>query len=304
MIHYLVTAAHQYTMDAYLRQSWSAAVRDRIRILCWEDLAALSELPRGAWIFSDLDRLDPEQRLAAAKLWADLAGSGRATRLCNHPERVLGRHALLRRMHEHGVNQFRAVRADADTALRFPVFVREEVEHTGSLTPLLATRAALAAAKAELAARGRRLHDLLVVEFCDTADAAGRYRRWSAFHVGGEIIPRYLTTSRDWVVKFRHMVVDAASVHEELDYVRRNPHADWLRGVFAAAGVDYGRIDYGMLDGQPQVFEINTNPMIGAPIRQGPLTAGRLRRQEQRLPITRLFYERFARALERLDAER
>ena len=62
MIHYLVTAAHQYTLDAYLRQSWSAPVRDRIRVHCWEQLGALSELPRGAWIFSDVDRLDPERR--------------------------------------------------------------------------------------------------------------------------------------------------------------------------------------------------------------------------------------------------
>ena len=39
----------------------------------------------------------------------------------------------------------------------------------------------------------------------------------------------------------------------------------WLRRVFAVAGVDYGRVDYGVLDGVPQVWEINLNPTIGRP---------------------------------------
>ena len=48
-----------------------------------------------------------------------------------------------------------------------------------------------------------------------------------------------------------------------------NPHAEWLRETFALAMTGYGLINYGVKDGVPQVWEINTNPTIvrrtGAP---------------------------------------
>ena len=50
------------------------------------------------------------------------------------------------------------------------------------------------------------------------------------------------------------------SIHEELDYVTNNPHAAWLEEVFTVAGIEFGRIDYGVYHGRPQVWEINTNP--------------------------------------------
>jgi hypothetical protein len=39
-------------------------------------------------------------------------------------------------------------------------------------------------------------------------------------------------------------------------------HVNELRKVFQLAGVDYGRIDYGVCHGRIQVWEINTNPVI------------------------------------------
>ena len=33
-----------------------------------------------------------------------------------------------------------------------------------------------------------------------------------------------------------------------------------LREIFDLAQIEYGRIDYGMLDGKVQCWEINTNP--------------------------------------------
>jgi hypothetical protein len=46
--------------------------------------------------------------------------------------------------------------------------------------------------------------------------------------------------------------------------VEDNPHEAWLRRVCELGGVEYGRVDYGMLDGRLQLWEINTNPTIGA----------------------------------------
>ena len=44
--------------------------------------------------------------------------------------------------------------------------------------------------------------------------------------------------------------------------MQTNPHEAELRAIFKLARIDYGRIDYGIKDGQIQVWEINTNPML------------------------------------------
>jgi len=301
MIVYLVTAAHEYTMGFYLRQSWGEPFRDRVRVVPYATLPSLKELPRGAWIFSDVDRLDTVQRRMATRVWRTLERSGRATRLLNDPANVPSRLELLQRLYSEGGNRFRAARADAYAWRRFPVFLRQAVEHTGSRTPLIYNRRELKRAKAALVRKGHSLRDLLLVEFCNTADEVGHYRKYSAFVVGGEIIPRYLTVSTEWMVKYKGMIVNEATVREELEYMEQNPHEDWLRETFRAAHVGYGRIDYGLREGEPQVWEINVNPMIGAPIREGPPSADRIRQQEMRRSITALFYDRFARALEALS---
>lgn len=51
----------------------------------------------------------------------------------------------------------------------------------------------------------------------------------------------------------------------EQAFLSGNPHADLLGPAFEAAGIGYGRADYAMIGGRPQVFEINTNPLIDRP---------------------------------------
>jgi len=53
-------------------------------------------------------------------------------------------------------------------------------------------------------------------------------------------------------------------LEEELEYVRTNPHAAMLEEIFDLAGIEYGRVDYGLRDGRPQVWEINTNPAVAS----------------------------------------
>jgi hypothetical protein len=93
--------------------------------------------------------------------------------------------------------------------------------------------------------RGRRVSELLIVEFCDTSDERGRFRKYSAFKVGNRIIPRYLQVSDEWMIKTGTRVADAEAVAADRTYLEKNPHESWLRDVFALAGIEYGRIDYG-----------------------------------------------------------
>ena len=143
------------------------------------------------------------------------------------------------------------------------MFVRFADRHVGSLTPLLESPRALGEALASLVAGQRRLDELLVVEFCDTKDANGIYRKYSAFNVGGRILPRYMECSRDWMVKWHHRIFDRERAAMETEYLATNPHEAWIREMFCLGGIEYGRIDYGLLAGEPQMWEINLNPTIG-----------------------------------------
>ena len=279
MIYFVVGATGSFSMRYYLEEE-GRALRDRMRVILYEDLVRFAELPVGTWVFTEIDRLGPPERalvdIACERLGAATAG----VRVLNQPRHIRLRADLLRAASDTGINRFRAwpatsVRLAADEranqgddgiaadALRYPVFVRFANRHLGSLTPLLESPRALGLALASLVARRRRLDELLVVEFCDTKDELGIYRKYSAFNVGGRILPRYLECSRDWMVKWNYRIFDRERAELEAHYLETNPHEAWIREMFRLAGIEYGRIDYGVLAGEPQMWEINLNPTIG-----------------------------------------
>jgi hypothetical protein len=97
--------------------------------------------------------------------------------------------------------------------------------------------------------------------------------------------------SRNWLQKYAD-VVHADLVDEEIRFLEDPPHLARIREVFALARVDYGRIDYAVTEHGVVTWEINTNPMLAAPIaKTAPL----------RLASQRAQSERLARALRALD---
>lgn len=60
------------------------------------------------------------------------------------------------------------------SGVRFPVFIRSERSRDGALSPLLDSQREVETWIGRAIALGRPLHDLMVVEFCDTADAVCR----------------------------------------------------------------------------------------------------------------------------------
>ena len=260
MIVYLATAAHTYTIRSYL-WTWGLPATRRIKVLTYESLPQIGDVDAQTWIFSDLDRLSPAQKDAACVLWDRLSKLAPRVRLMNDPRRVMVRYELLQRLHELGVNAFQAYPlAVVPSSLRFPVFLREASEHSGPASQLLDDHEALDRAAEKALASGCRADDLLVVEFCDTSDDGGVFRKYGAFLVGGRIVPRHLLMSRDWMVNVDADRVDPRKLAEERLYLDENPHRTLLERLFRLASIDYGRIDYSFLDGRPQVWEINTNP--------------------------------------------
>ncbi|HLL83538.1 MAG TPA: hypothetical protein VK420_12825 [Longimicrobium sp.] len=266
MIHFVVPAAQDFLMRDYLA-CWGRELAGRMKIVHYEALAAAAELDGGTYVLSALDQLGPSLAGFARELHERFAGS-EGFRFLNHPARTLQRRALLAELHRRGLNSFRAVLATDDlSALRYPVFMRGESTHDGALTPLLPSARELDVGLGLVAVRGRPLSEVLVVEFCPTADADGYYRKYSAFVVGGRVVPRSLAYGRSWMLKHEGTLYSRSVVEEELHYVRTNPHRVQLEEIFAIAGVGYGRIDYSLLDGGVQTWEINLNPTIGRGLR-------------------------------------
>jgi hypothetical protein len=298
-------AASLFTFENCLAQPAAARLVDRMRLLAYEALFANPELPIGSYIFAGIDQLTPVGRRIVGQCRDALAKAAADIVLLNDPARTFRRYHLLHTAFESGVNEFRAARAtSALQRFRFPVFVRSEREHSGSLTPLIRSRRELAVALLGLTVRGFRLRDLLVVEYCNTAGSNGVYRKYSAFIVGDQVIPRALVQSRDWVTKDGDRIITAQTAEEEFRYVTGNPHQAWLRDVFRMAGVGYGRMDYGLLGDTPQLWEINLCPTIGGPP-GGSRHSTRTAAQRQLLaPARDHFYDRFVAALERLERPR
>ncbi len=279
----------------------SADMENRITVQDWEGLAPRGALNAEPTVLTDFERFYPSQQELANAVWQALDHA--AVPRLNDPSRVLCRPRLLDCLYSEGLNVFRAVGAgDTLDGLRYPVFVREANEHTGSLTTLLANRRKLDRSLTVLTRLGGfRRDELLVVEFCDTRDTRGAYRKYSAVRFGDTTLARAMTVSNHWMVKDNNRVVDEEIAAAELEFVSTHPHRDWVERVFALAGIEYGRVDYAVLDGCPQAWEINTNPQVGPRARKDggprPRNAGYWLRQEAK----GLFHDAFRDLLRAFD---
>ncbi|HKV52319.1 MAG TPA: hypothetical protein VJO52_14095 [Gemmatimonadaceae bacterium] len=264
MIHFLVARGQDTGISKYL-SFWGLPIADRFRVIYYDALTRESEFAPGLYVLAALDQLGP-QALGSVRHVQERLEPAPGFRFFNHsdPARTLRRYDLLAELHRQGRNSFRAERATANLdALRYPVFVRSARAHFGALSPLLHSPREVDAAIGHVLVQGYSIRDLLVVEFCDTADAAGNYRKYAAFIVGDRIIPRSLACGREWMLKFHSTDFSRALVEEERAYVIDNPHAIELTEIFRVAGVQYGRIDYALRDGRIETWEINLNPTIG-----------------------------------------
>ena len=178
---------------------------------------------------------------------------------------------------------------DGSTAPQhYPVFLRHDHGTLWQTPRLLRDKDEYGAAARSAAAE----EGLIAVEHCDTADASGIYRKYACFIVGERIVPRHLFFSRNWLVKQADLC-ESAMVEEELAFLASNPHAALLRETCRIANISYGRVDYALLEGQPQVWEINITPaLVTDPAQDAPA----------RRPVHERFVQMFGKALDAIDA--
>ncbi len=256
MIVFLHTASHRYTHRAVRR------ALAPVRPMSYEAALGRHSLPLATYVFTDLDRLGAWPLELAATLFRALQAAG--CRVLNDPARVLGRLALLRRLARARLNSFDAWPAsEADAVERFPVFVRTAAAHRGNLTDLLSTPAELAEAIERLVRDGYPLFDLIVVEYRAEPSSTGVFRKLSMYKVGDQLVPSPSVHQRHWMAKYGEAGVAGEEGYlDDLRIAQTAPYAQAVGEAFRLAGVDYGRADFGLVEGRPEIYEINTNPFI------------------------------------------
>lgn len=310
---FLVHRGKEYTFRHYF-QTWGAAVGDRVAVrnypgvgvtggsfakrlerrlksLRTGTLSPRTAPPAGSvFAFTDLEILRDRERAPVERLAGRLEEAG--ARVLNHPARSLTRFELLRALRDAGINSFGVERGGPGASpRRWPVYARDDRSHDdGSMSELLHGPDDLRRHFSELRRQGIDPRSRSLVEYAGAPGGDGLFRKYAALRLGNAIIPCHIFFGHNWVVKHSE-VFDGSTAREELDYVETNPHEEVLRHAFEIAGIEYGRADYGRVDGRVEIWEINTNPYLIRP---------EYTRQEERWEVLGAFAERFNAAIEDL----
>ena len=255
-----------------------------------------------AVIICDVERMTPDYEARVIKALRGWRSMAQPPVILNAPPKPLRRYELLKRLCKLGVNRKDVHRLDDPYTIekaRFPCFIRDETGH--HLTPdsprLLHSRDELADEISKLEQNGVPAYGKIVVEFEDTRDDTGMYCKMAYYRVADALIPAHLFWNPEWFVKYPKpgLVAERPDlVERERNFVQSSPHEANIAKLFDIAGIEYGRIDYGVRkDGGIHVFEVNTNPNSAVPSLVAP----------ERQPYINPVQQRIVSALERLADE-
>src|SRR5438093_10972624 len=289
MIRFLISRGHGYTHECLCKTPQAPATS----LMTYDQLLRSRWLRRATYVVADIDRLSLWDLELAAHAYLEMQRLGLS--VLNNPAKVKTRYALLRALYRAGLNDFDVYRVDEiNSSIRFPVFVRRNQLHDGPMTDLLHSGRELENAIATAVNGGTPVENLVVVEFAAEPVRPGLYRKLGAYRVGDVIVPTVSAHETVWVAKYGQLgIAGEALYRDELELLETNPFAEHLGKAFEIAGIEYGRADFGVYKGRVQIYEINTNPMIGGPTPHPFAT-----RQES----MRLCWDRYLEALRALDS--
>ena len=258
MIRFLVTRGHAKTLKRIRRDPRAP----RIEVLEYDRVFAARRLSRALTVFVDHDRLSDFDLELAARVHRLLAAAG--VPVWNEPARVRTRFALLRALHEAGVNDFNVYRVDEGLKpARYPVFLRREAGHGQPLSGLLPDADALGPAVEVALAQGVPESSLLIIEYAAEPMEPGLFRKLAVSRIGPRLLPQACVHDDHWLVKYGKMGIGTpAHYADERRILRDNPYAEAALRAFEIAGIEYGRADFGLVRGRVQIYEINTNPTL------------------------------------------
>ncbi len=222
----------------------------------------MRRLPRATYVFTDADRLGFWELELAARLYRELAQAG--MRVLNDPGRAMSRLTLLRTLHRRGLNHFDAWHVDeAPETLPYPVFLRTNSAHRGVLSELLHERAEVDQAVRAAVDQGIPRRELILVQYCAEPVRTGLFHKRAMFRVGARMVPSLGVFQSHWCAKLGELGVAGEALYEaERAALQAMAEEPFVRRAFDLAQIDYGRADYGLVNGRVEIYEINTNPMV------------------------------------------
>ena len=257
MILVITTRDHAYTHAAVAKER-----RLDVVVVSYEEILGRKKLQHATHIFTDLDRLPAWQVHDAALFFRKLQRAG--IKALNDPARFRNRFGLLRALNRAGINDFDAYPADSlETPRRWPVFIRLEGNHRAPISGLLQDQEELDRAIEDAIDKGAPRSSMLILEYCSEPVRPGLFRKLSVFRVGNRMLGYTCVHDDNWLVKYGKAGLAPADLYEEeYSFVETNPFGPAMLDVFNIAGIDYGRVDLGFVGGRPQIYEINSNPMV------------------------------------------
>ncbi|MDX1519752.1 MAG: hypothetical protein R3318_06475 [Gammaproteobacteria bacterium] len=236
-------------------------------ICSYTRLLEKSRYPQGTYIFMDRERMDPWEIRLFAGLYQHISQGGPGYRALNDPARMMSRYELLRTLHVNGINDFNVyLVSERQVPARYPVFIRHVFDHDYVLTELLHSQAELEMALEKLHAQHEPDEGLMIIEYCAEPVAGTLFRKLSGFRIGDHVFFHHTMHEHSWQVKYGQVNSATTELYqEEYEMISKNAFEREIRQVFELANIEYGRVDFGLVNGKMQVYEINTNPTVIPP---------------------------------------
>lgn len=288
MVTYLSSWDHANTVDSLKGEKL-------YKLLSYDKAFKSKSLPVGTYIFSDLDRLGTWELELAAILYRVLKRAG--AHVLNDPARARTRFSLLKTLHRERINRFEVYRPSlGEWPKRYPVFARRDHFHSGVLTKLIEDEENLRKSLQKICNSGVPDSNVIVVEYAAEPIREGLFRKYAVYRIGSHFF-RDLTVHQDhWVAKRgRPGIAGEELYQEELDTMQSVPFLKTIKKVFKLGNIAYGRVDFGIVNGRPQIYEINTNPRVGFSLLKHPFP--------QRIKSHEIFKENYRAAVKALETQ-
>lgn len=286
MVIYLSRWDHAYTVKSLRREKL-------FKPMSYDEAFQAKSLPSGTYIFTDLDRLGTWELELAAVVYRVLKEAG--AQVINDPAKVRTRYSLLKTLYLEGVNTFQVYRPSlGEWPERYPVFVRRDHFHSGVLSELIEDETSLRDALDKASKDGIPDSNLMVVEYAAEPTREGLFQKHAVYRIVDRYFRDLTVNESNWVAKFgEHGVAGEELYQNELDNMQAVPFSETIRQVFEIANIEYGRVDFGIVAGKPQFYEINTNPHVGFHLSKHPFS--------QRLKSHGIFKDNYRAAVHALE---
>lgn len=261
-INILTHKGTEYTHTSLSNSLKKHAVK--LRVIDYASLFKLRRFPTGAYIFTDRERLDVWQQQAASIIYHHLAQYPEYYGVYNNPAKILSKLGTLRLLYTENINPFNCYSViEKSKPKQFPVFLKTEYEHKSPLSKLLNNQQELDSAISAIEQTHIPLDGIIITEYCSAPYRGEVFRRLSSYIVGDHVSFAGTVHEKSWCVKYgAPALVGDAEYLEEQDMIKKNYYREEIQKIAHLLNIEYGRVDFNVVNGNMAVYEINTNPNI------------------------------------------